>query len=223
MIIRKKSSGEIRKIPSNDPVYPPVLHEYLREDVPSVVTAIGDMGLLNTKLIGFFCSVKCPGKLIIQVHDLAHELRQAGTTVISGFHSPVEQECLRILLRGTQPVIICPARSMEKMLIRAKYRQPLEQGRLLFLSPFWDKPHRTTAQSALRRNYFVAALANQIFVAHAESEGKTEQFCRDILKWKKPVFTLPNEANEQLLAIGANPVSPARRYLQYANLRAVSE
>ena len=208
MIIRKKSGREIRKIQSNDPLYPPVLHEYLREDVPSVVTAIGDMGLLNTKLIGFFCSVKCPGKLIIQVHDLAHELRQAGATVISGFHSPVEQECLRILLRGTQPVIICPARSMERMLIRAEYWQPLDQGRLLFLSPFGDRPHRTTAQSALRRNYFVAALANQIFVAHAEPESKTEQFCLDILKWEKPVFTLPGDANSRLLAMGAKPVNP---------------
>lgn len=208
MIIRKKSSREIQKIQSNAPLYPPVLYEYLGEDVPSVVTAIGDMGLLNTKLIGFFCSVKCPGKLIIQVHDLAHELKQAGATVISGFHSPVEQECLRILLRGTQPVIICPARSMEKMLIRAEYRQPLDQGRLLFLSPFLDKPHRITAQSALRRNYFVAALANQIFVAHSEPSGKTNQFCRNILQWRKPVFTLPNEANELILAIGAKPVSP---------------
>jgi len=202
---RKKSGREIRKIQSNDPLYPPVLYEYLGEDVPSVVTAIGDMGLLNTKLIGFFCSVKCPGKLIIQVHDLAHKLRQAGATVISGFHSPVEQECLRILLRGTQPVVICPARSMEKMRIRAKYRKPLDQGRLLFLSPFLDRPHRTTAQSALRRNYFVAALANQIFVAHAEPGGKTEQFCYDILKWRKPVFTLPGNANSRLLAMGAKP------------------
>jgi predicted Rossmann fold nucleotide-binding protein DprA/Smf involved in DNA uptake len=169
------------------------------------------MGLLNTKLIGFFCSIKCPGKLIIQVHDLAHELKQAGAAVISGFHSPVEQECLRILLRGIQPVVICPARSMAKMRIRAEYRKPLDQGRLLFLSPFLERPHRTTAQSALRRNYFVAALANQIFVAHAEPEGKTEHFCHDILKWKKPVFTLPDEANEPLLAMGAKPVNPDYR------------
>jgi len=81
----------------------------------------------------------------------------------------------------------------------------------LFLSPFLDKPHRTTAQSAICRNYFVAALSNQIFVAYAEPEGKTERFCRDILKWKKPVLTLPNEANEHLLAIGAKPVSPDYR------------
>ncbi|MEA1867917.1 MAG: hypothetical protein U9N19_07455, partial [Thermodesulfobacteriota bacterium] len=110
------------------------------------------------------------------------------------------------LLRGTQSVIICPARSMEKMRIRAEYRKPLDQGRLLFLSLFLDRPHRTTAQSALRRNYFVAALSNQIFVAHAEPEGKTEQFCHDILKWKKPVLTLSSDANAHLLAIGAKPV-----------------
>jgi len=49
--------------------------------------------------------------------------RDDGVTVISGFHTPVEKECLRILLRGSQPVIICPARSIEGMRIPPTWKQ----------------------------------------------------------------------------------------------------
>jgi len=40
--------------------------------------------------------------------------------VISGFHTPAEKECLRILLRGAQPIIICPARSIEPIFLSWK-------------------------------------------------------------------------------------------------------
>lgn len=45
-------------------------------------------------------------------------LRDAGVTVIGEFHSPMEKECLNILLRGSQPIIVCPARSLENMRIK---------------------------------------------------------------------------------------------------------
>jgi len=67
---------------------------------------------LRAKKQALFCSRKYPGNLILKAYDLARSLRDAGTTVISGFHTPVEKECLRILLRGAQPLIICPARSI---------------------------------------------------------------------------------------------------------------
>ena len=56
------------------------------------------------------------------------ELRVSDITVISGFHSPMERECLNILLRGKQSVIICPARSIEGMRIKSEYKKPLEEG-----------------------------------------------------------------------------------------------
>ena len=31
-----------------------------------------------------------------------------GVPMIGGFHTPMEQECLEVLLRGQQPVVICP-------------------------------------------------------------------------------------------------------------------
>jgi hypothetical protein len=76
---------------------------------------LGDLNILDQKSLALFCSVKCPGNLILHTYDITQRLRQSGVTVIGGFHSPMEQECLRILLRGTQPVVVCPARSLSGM------------------------------------------------------------------------------------------------------------
>src|SRR5947208_16948455 len=70
----------------------------------SVVSAIDSRGILSKPMLAFFCSERCPGDLIVTACDLATKLRDAAVPVISGFHSPVEKECLRILLRGMQPV-----------------------------------------------------------------------------------------------------------------------
>ncbi|MDG5996712.1 MAG: hypothetical protein E3K33_07075 [Candidatus Brocadia sp.] len=72
-------------------------------------------------------------------------MQQTGVAVVGGFHSPVERECLTVLLRGSQPVIICPARSIEGMRIPGTWRRPIDEGRLLILSPFDQKYRRITA------------------------------------------------------------------------------
>lgn len=92
------------------------------------------------------------------------------------------------------------------MRIPAAWKQPLEAGRLLLLSPFEKKHHRMTANLARRRNEFVAALADEVFVAHASPGGKTEQFCRKIISWGKPLLTFDCPENANLLALGAKPV-----------------
>lgn len=193
-------------IHQGDPSYPSILPSILGKDAPPRIATLGNLDLLKQKPLALFCSVKCPGKLILQTYDLAQCLRQAGVTVIGGFHSPMERECLTILLRGSQPIIVCPARSLQGMRIPADYRQLLKTGRLLLLSPFDGKDRRVTQEKALIRNRFVAALAEAIFVAHAEPQCRTEQFCRAILEWNKPLYTLGGGANANLFAMGAKPL-----------------
>ena len=185
------------------------LTQRLGEQAPARIAAIGQPDVLRRLPLALFCSVKCPCDLILQTYDLAQQLRQAGVTVISGFHSPMEQECLAILLRGTQPIVVCPARSIERMRVSAVHEQPLAEGRLLFLSPFTEKDHRATEQTALYRNRFVAALADWVFVAYAEPNGKTEQLCREVVAWGKPLYTLESDANAHLTGMGAVALSPA--------------
>lgn len=199
---------DLFRLDRSDSAYPTALNHYLGKDAPLSVAALGNLEIVTRKKLALFCSVRCPAKLILQTHDLAHALAQAGVTVIGGFHSPVERECLRILLRSSQPVIVCPARSLKKMRIRTEWRKPLEEGRLLFLSPFPDNRHRSDTQMALYRNRFVAALADSVLIIYATPSGKTEDFCREILTWQKPVYTLPSGANEKFLAIGVKTLAP---------------
>jgi hypothetical protein len=115
-------------------------------------------------------------------------MRDEGVTVVSGFHSPIERECLKILLRGNQPIVICPARAIDSMRVPKDCRAAFETGRILVLSPFVLQPKRVTSASALRRNEFVAALANAAYVAHVETGGKTDYITGKLREWDVPLL-----------------------------------
>ena len=163
--------------------------------------------ILRNPKLALLCSSRCPGDPILKTYDLARSLRDAGVTVIGGFHSPMEQECLGLLLRGKQPVIVCPARNLECIRLRAEWKKPLDEGRLLLLSPFDQRSRRMTAETAKTRNRFVAALADRICIAYAEPGGKIDSLVREILPWGKPVFTLDGESNSELISLGVTPIS----------------
>ena len=82
-------------------------------------------------------------------------------------------------------------------------------GRLLLMSPFGEMVRRMTADTALTRNRFVAALADTVLIAHAQPGSKTEQLAQEVVGWGKPVYTLDHTANEHLLALGAEPLGRA--------------
>lgn len=163
------------------------------------VRAMGNLDILKQKKLALFCSVRCPGDIIIQAYDCIKVLRDAKITVMSGFHSPVEKECLKILLRGKQPIIVCPARSLENMRIRAELKKPLDDGRLLFLSPFQPGENRISSGRASVRNHFTAAVADAALVAYATPGGSLEKLCRVEFLHEKPVFVIENDRNKHLL------------------------
>ena len=114
---------------------------------------------------------------ILTTYDQAAKWRDTGRCVISGFHSPVEKECLRILLRGSQPIIICPARALPQR-VPLEWRQPLADGRLLILSGFRAGEKRITTELAIRRNEFVAALADELWFAHITPGGQMDKLAQ---------------------------------------------
>src|SRR5437867_9850607 len=96
-----------------DARYPARLRERLSARAPSELTALGNLDLLALPKTALLCSARCPGEAILRAYDQAAKWRAEGRCVISGFHSPMEKECLRLLLCGQQP-IICPARALPK-------------------------------------------------------------------------------------------------------------
>jgi len=127
---------EIARLAAGDADYPAALARYLGAQAPAALTTLGDRDLLHQKTVALFCSIKCPGTAILRTYDLVRSLRDAGTPVIGGFQSPMELECLALLLRGRGPVIVCPVRGIDGMRVPRDWRTPLTDGRLLLLSPF---------------------------------------------------------------------------------------
>ena len=143
---------------------------------------------------------------ILKTYDLARAMRDAGVPVIGGFQTPMERECLRLLLRGNQPAVVCPARSIDNMRTPRDWRPALDEGRLLVLSPFPVTARRPTAELAAQRNDLVADLARRVFIAHAAPGSKTEAFARKLAESSKPILTLDSPANENLVEMGAEVV-----------------
>ena len=168
--------------------WPAGLSERLGDAAPPALYAIGPVALLAARRTALFCSARTPGDAILRAHDAARRFRDEGITVISGFHSPIEKECLRILLRGKQPVIICPARAIDNMRIAGECRPAFEAGRILFISPFENSPRRVTRESAVRRNELVAALADEAFIAHITPGGQTERLAGMLARWGVPTI-----------------------------------
>ena len=200
----------IQRITKKDTNYPAGLEQYLKTETPETIWARGNTDLLpgqnatlNGDLWALFCSSKCPGEIILKTHDLAQRFKERGIPTISGYHSPVEQECLRVLLRGAQPILLCPARSIENMRLKSAWKDALSEERLLILSIFGNRYRRSTAALAHQRNAFVTALADKICIAHAAEDSKILEFAQRVLAWGKPVFTFETPANQSLFELGA--------------------
>ena len=91
--------------------------------------------------------------------------------------------------------------------INKEYKKPLKDGRLLFLFPFEENQRRISAKSSHYRNLFVAAMSAVIFVVHAEPSSKTEELCRQIISWQKPIYTFESDYNKNLIEMGTRPVN----------------
>jgi predicted Rossmann fold nucleotide-binding protein DprA/Smf involved in DNA uptake len=184
------------------PHFPPTLQSGTLLAPCPQLWALGNLDILTMPLLGFFCATRCPGSVILRTYDLALALREAGVSVIGGFHTPMEKECLEVLLRGQQPVVICPARSIERLRLPMSWRKPYDQGRLLVLSPFTARQRRPTTELAEYRNRCVATLATNLFVAYAGPGSKTAQFCGELVAQYKQIYTLDLPENAHLVQHG---------------------
>jgi predicted Rossmann fold nucleotide-binding protein DprA/Smf involved in DNA uptake len=173
--------------------YPQALLTGLGSEAPAEFWAAGPLKPLDQPKTGLFCSSQCPGSIVLKTFDAITRLRDEGQILIGGFHSVMEWECLGILLRGRQPVIWVPARSIVGMHLKPELVPAFNAGRLLILSPFPPKDKRITATLAEARNRFVGALADRIYVPHAAPNSRTLALCEDLRRLGKS-FVPMNDA-----------------------------
>lgn len=132
--------------------------------------------MLSEPLTGFFSSRQCPGAAIRAAMDWALEQARSRQPVVSGFHSPLEQSVLTVLLQARCPVVAVLARPVDGARLPPEWAEPLALGRMAVVSAA-IRSGRLTEALAAQRNEWVAALARQIVVAHASPGGRLAALC----------------------------------------------
>jgi hypothetical protein len=78
-----------------------------------IKATLGNQELLAQHKTAFLCSRRVPASAVLKCYDWAVQQREAGTCVISGFHSQMEKDVLHYLLKGNQPIILALARGLK--------------------------------------------------------------------------------------------------------------
>src|SRR5437763_14286312 len=82
--------------------------------------------LAGKQRLGFYCSIRCSGDLILKSYDFAQLVSRSGLTIISGFQSAIEKDCLSILLSGSAPIIIVQGRRLSTARLPAEWQKAIE-------------------------------------------------------------------------------------------------
>ena len=125
-------------------------------------TYLGNKELLKKRKVGFLASRKFSTLSVLPTLDWAMQMsKQEKVAIISGFHSRMEKDVLKILLQGKCGIIIVLARGMYRK-IPQEYTEALLQQRILFISFEKDSVTRVSEISAHRRNESVKSLADEM-------------------------------------------------------------
>lgn len=101
-----------------------------------------------------------------------------GKCIISGFQSPIEKDVSRLVLKGTQPIILVLARGMCKRQVMMELSQAVQQGIILIMSPFKENATRITEETALIRNRYMFEKADDFCIPFYSKGGLIEQAIR---------------------------------------------
>jgi len=154
------------------------------------------MALIEQPMTAFLASRRCSGRAIRVAMDWAVEQARTRTPLIGGFHSPLEQSVLEVMLAAHAPVVIVIARQLHPARLPVAWREAVQAGTAAVVS-MDDTQQRLTTELAMRRNHWIAHHAAHIVVAEASPDGSLVS-C--LAQWKiegRRVSVLLHEVGKQ--------------------------
>ena len=123
---------------------------------------LGNTELLKMRKIGFLASRKISTLSILPTLDWALKIsKQKDIAIVSGFHSKMERDVLKILLQGECGIIVVLARGMYRKLPK-HYEVAMSQNRLLIISYEKESVTRVSEVTAHKRNDYVSEIADKM-------------------------------------------------------------
>ena len=150
---------------------PPRCAQRIGVEIATRIVGAGETALLTEPLLGLIASRECPGHVLLETLDCVPEWVKARRVIVSGFHSPLEQQVLRSVLRRKGRVVKVLARGMTDCRPTAEERESLAAGRMLLITACPPEVRRTTRETALARNRLVLALASEIVAPYVTDDS----------------------------------------------------
>ena len=123
---------------------------------------LGNTELLKMRKIGNLASRKISTLSILPTLDWALKIsKQKDIAIVSGFHSKMERDVLKILLQGECGIIVVLARGMYRKLPK-QYEEAILQNRLLIISYEKESVTRISEVTAHKRNDYVREIADKM-------------------------------------------------------------
>jgi predicted Rossmann fold nucleotide-binding protein DprA/Smf involved in DNA uptake len=130
------------------------------------IVGAGETALLDEPLLGLIASRECPGHVLLETLDRVPEWVKAGRVIVSGFHSPLEQQVLRSMLRRKGCVVKVLARGMTEYHPNTEENESLITGRMLIITAYPPEVSNITRKTALARNRLVLAFSTEALFPH---------------------------------------------------------
>ena len=138
----------------------------------SVPTYWGNKDLLHKQKVGFLASRKISTLSVLPTLDWAIEIsKRTDVAVVSGFHSRMERDVLKILLQGRCDIIVVLARGMYRKL-PPQYEEAMQHNRLLIISYEKENVTRVSETSAHKRNEYVKEIADEMHSIRRGDKGR---------------------------------------------------
>lgn len=149
----------------------------------------------STKL-GILASRTLLPHLTQKVIDTFLVISDQNIVLMGGWHSPMEVEIHKQLVRNRKPHIHVGAKSVHKLSCK------LAQDKVLFMTHCRSTINRITRENALQRNRILCERSDILLIPWLDPNGKTHKIASEFCK-KKPVYIFDSEYNAKLLQSGA--------------------
>ena len=149
---------------------------------------LGNAALMQRPKVAFLSSRKVAPAAVMRCYDWATGMRGGGSAgrlvppdgsagrlappcVVGGFQSALERDVLKLLLPdGGPPIVMVLARGMWRS-VPVEYREAINAGRMLVVSPFSQGVVRVSKETAERRNGWILDHCDEAIFASLDPSG----------------------------------------------------
>lgn len=186
---------------------PTGLHSFLHAKPPKL-WCLGEPAILEGKILGIVSARQIDSDLALKSSQLLKQLAcLKDISFMGGWHSPLEEEALRILSANSARVVFCVSKALHRFVPSLEVTNGIKTHRLLLLTHCSPKAKRISRYASLRSNQLIIQLAAGLLVLSAPEGSASLKLARSALRQGKPVHTVEHRLNKELLAAGALPAT----------------